>query len=311
MARPLVGLAAHVRPVFMVPVVATSLCGALLAPSVSIWLGAQHAAAVGTTLYVAHLRDGLVDGHLRGEERPSLSVSTYRWATAVAVVVTLGLASSLAVTAGVLAVGSVLALLTLALLHAPYLDKHPVPVTVDYPVGIALTLAGGFATQTGRIPSDVIAAALSVAILLAGIKVGIDRLDAAFDRTVEKRTVPVIAGETGAKRIAVGCFTVSSLVLLGFVGVGVFPRLAAVAAVAAGGCAVATLVARPRWAVMTQMALSYVFVGSLFLALCGGRCAGWTWANRLVRTSAVGQIQLYLVGSGSELVEHFAFAPFL
>lgn len=311
MARPLVGLAAHVRPVFMMPVVATSLCGALLAPSVSVWLATQHAVAVGTTLYVAHLRDGLVDGHLRGEERPSLSVSTYRWATVVAVVVTLGLASSLAATAGVLAVGSVLALLSLALLHAPYLDRYPVPVTVDYPVGIALTLAGGFATQTGRLPSDVIAAALCVAVLLAGIKVGIDRLDAAFDRTVEKRTVPVIAGETGAERIAVGCFTATSLVLLGFIGVGVLPRLAAVAAAAAGGCAVATLVATPRWAVRVQMALSYVFVGALFVGLCGGRCAGWTWANRLVRPSAVGQIQLYLVGSGTELVEHFAFAPLL
>ena len=53
MSRYIAGLLAHVRPVFMLPVVATSICGALLAPSVSASIAAQHAGAVATTLFVA------------------------------------------------------------------------------------------------------------------------------------------------------------------------------------------------------------------------------------------------------------------
>ncbi|WP_254274444.1 ubiquinone biosynthesis protein UbiA [Haloarcula marina] len=311
MERRVVGLAAHVRPVFMLPVLATSVCGALLAPSLSAGLAAQHAAAVGGALFVAHLRDGLVDGHRRGEEVPRLSEATYRWATAAAIAVTLGFASLLAATSGLLAAASVLALLVLALLHAPYLDTHPVPVTLDYPVGIGLTLVGGFAAQTGVVTTGVVAVAANVALLLAGIKVGIDRLDADFDRTVGKRTLPVILGSDGATRVAVGWFTLTALVVLGLVIGGVVTRVAAVAVAAALGCAGVTVVAAPRWAVRVQMALSYVFVGSLFVGLCDGDCVGWTVLPHRFTPSAVGQIQLYLVSGGSQLVEHLALTALL
>jgi 4-hydroxybenzoate polyprenyltransferase len=293
----------------MLPVVATSVCGAALAPSVSAGVAAQHAGAVGTALFVAHLRDGVVDGHVRGEEAPPLSVPAYRWATAAAVAVALVLAASLAVTAGLLAASSVLALLCLALLHAPYLDRHPVPVTVDYPLGIAITLCGGFAAQTGGLTGGVLAVAAGVAALLSGIKVGIDRLDAAFDASVGKRTVPVIASETGATWVAVGCFAAAALAVVGAVAVGMLPRFAALALLPVAGCAVATPAVTPRWAVRLQMALSYAFVGVLFVALCDGRCRGWALVGRLA--SAVGQIQLYLVGRGPELVEHLPLTAFL
>ncbi|WP_324664387.1 UbiA family prenyltransferase [Haloarcula sediminis] len=311
MGGRLAGLAAHVRPVFMLPVVAISVCGALLAPSVDGWLLTQHAVAAGAALFVAHLRDGLVDGHVRGEERPLLSVTTYQRATAAGAAVVLLLAASLAVTANALATGSLVVLLCLALLHAPYLDRHPVPVTVDYPVGIATTLAGGVATQTGTLPADVVAAAASVALLLAGIKIGIDRLDAAFDRTIGKRTIPVIAGPTGTQRAAVGSFTVTALVVLGAVGARVLPPLAVAAAIAAAGCAVATLSLSPGTAVRVQMGLSYVFVGALFFGLCGRDCAGWTAVSRLTPLSAIGQVQLDLVGRGLQLVEDLPLTAFL
>lgn len=307
----LTGLAAHVRPAFMLPVVAISVCGALLAPSVNGWLVAQHAAAAGGALFVAHLRDGLVDGHVRGEERPLLPVATYRRATAAASVVVVLLAVSLAVTANVFATGSIVVLFCLALLHAPYLDRHPVPVTVDYPVGIATAFAGGFATQTGTLPVEAVAAAVSVASLLAGIKVGIDRLDAAFDRTIGKRTVPVIAGTAGAQRVAVGSFAATALVVLVAVWTEVFPALAVIAALAAAGCAGTTLSMAPRTAVRIQMGLSYVFVGALGVGLCGQGCAGWRVVRQLVPLSAVGQVQLYLVRGGLQLVEDLPFTAFL
>ena len=288
MSRHIAGLLAHVRPVFMLPVAATSVCGALLASSVSAGVVALHAGAVTTTLFVAHLRDGFVDGHVRGEETPPLSVAAYRWATAVAVIVVLALTSLLVLTAGLLAAFSVLALLCLALLHAPYLDRHPVPVTVDYPLGIAITLCGGFAAQADGLMAGVLAVAAAVAALLSGIKVGIDRLDAAFDATVGKRTVPVIASETGATWVAVGCFAAAALVVLGAVGTGILPRWVAIALLPAAGCAVATPAVAPRWAVRIQMALSYAFVGVLFVAVCNGRCHGWAILGRFA--SAVGQV---------------------
>ncbi|WP_336338697.1 UbiA prenyltransferase family protein [Haloarcula brevis] len=309
MSRRVAGLLAHVRPVFMLPVVATSVCGAALAPSVSAGIAAQHAGAVGTALFVAHLRDGFVDGHVRGEETPPLSVPAYRWATAAAVAVALALASSLAATAGVLAAASVLALLCLALLHAPYLDRHPVPVTVDYALGIAVTLCGGFAAQAGGLTWGVLAVAAGVAALLSGIKVGLDRLDADFDASVGKRTVPVVASEGGATWVAVGCFAAAALVVVGAIAGRVLPRLAALALLPVAGCAVVTPAVAPRWAVRVQMALSYAFVGVLFVALCGGDCRGWRLVGRLAST--VGQVQLYLVGRGPELVEHFPLTALL
>lgn len=306
----LTGLAAHVRPVFMLPVVGTSACGAVLAPTVDVWLAVQHAVAVGTTLYVAHLRDGLVDGHVRGEEAPPLSVPEYRWATVLAAGVALLLSASLTATVGVLAGGSVAVLLCLALLHAPYLDRHPIPVTVDYPVGIAVTLAGGFATQTGRLPAEVVAVAVSTAVLLAGIKVGIDRLDEAFDRSIGKRTVPVIAGASGARAVAVAGFAAAALSVVAFVVSGVLPSLAALAAVAAICCGVATLALPARTAVRVQMAMSYAFVATLFVAVCAGECAGWRVTARFVPLSAVRQVQFDLVGRGPQLVEYLALAAF-
>jgi 1,4-dihydroxy-2-naphthoate octaprenyltransferase len=309
MSRHIAGLLAHVRPVFMLPVVATSICGALLASGVSAGIMATHAGAVATTLFVAHLRDGFVDGHLRGEETPPLSVAAYRWATAVAGVVAVALASSLVLTAGLLAASSVLALLCLALLHAPYLDRHPVTVTVDYPLGIGITLCGGFAAQAGGLTAGVLTVAAGVAALLSGIKVSIDRLDARFDATVGKHTVPVIASGPGATWVAVGCFAAAALVLLGAVGTGILPWHAAIALLPVAGCAVATPAVTPRWAVRIQIALSYAFVGVLFVTVCNGRCHGWTILSRLA--SAVGQVQLYLVGRGPELVKHFPLTAFL
>ncbi|MDB2238994.1 MULTISPECIES: hypothetical protein [Halorubrum] len=307
MVRRLAGLSAHIRPVFMLPVLAVSVCGALLAPSVNGWLLAQHAAGAGAALFVAHLRDGFVDGHLRGEEDPPLPVSTYRWATAGATLATLLLVASLAATTTTLAAGSLIALLCLALLHAPYLDRYTVPVTVDYPVGIALTLAGGFVTQTGRLRADIAAVAVSVALLLAAIKVGIDQLDATFDGTIGKRTVPVVVGTTRARWVAFGGFVATALAVLAFVWVGVFPWLGIVAAAAAIGCAGAALTLSPYVAVRAQIALSYVYVGALFVALCGPDCV----AGPFVPLSSIREVHLYLVGGGPQLVKDFPFTPLL
>jgi len=78
------------------------------------------------------------------------------------------------------------------------------------------------------------------------VKVGIDRLDAAFDAAVGKRTVPVIASEAGVTWVAVGCFATAALVTLVRVATGILPRLVAVALLPAAGFVAATPALPPR-----------------------------------------------------------------
>jgi len=78
-----------------------------------------------------------------------------------------------------------------------------------------------------------------------------------------------------AQRVAASVFAGAALFVAGFVVTGILPVVASIGAVAAIGCAGATLTVPPRTAVRLQMALSYVFAGALFAALCGRYCAGW------------------------------------
>ena len=275
-------LLAYLRPTFMFPAVGMSAYGAALAPASSfdLLVAVLHAATVGLALFVAHLRDGLVDGHVRGEETPLLSVAVFRWSIGVGAAVVLALAAILLVAGGVIAAASAIALLALALLHAPYLDRHPLTVTVDYPLGIGIALVGGYATQTGGVAVGVVAVATAFGALLSGIKIGIDRLDAAFDSTIEKRTIPVAYGTANADRIAFGVFGGTALLAAGLGAAGVagavalVPAFAFAAAAVPVGCLAATALATDERAVQIQMGLTYVFAVLLFLSTCGGECAG-------------------------------------
>lgn len=275
MSRSFGDALAYVRPTFMLPAVGMSAYGALLAPATSFDPGvaALHAVAVGLALFVAHLRDGLIDGHVRGEEEPRLSVPAFRWSIRVGTVAGVALAAALFAVAGALAGLSILGLLALALLHAPYLDRHPVTVTVDYPVGIGLTIVGGYAAQEPALPAAVVAVAGLFVGLLSGIKLGIDALDAAFDRSIDKRTVPVALGRRGAERVAVGVFGATALATA---GVALALRTPAVfaAAIAPLACLAATRLTAGERRVRAQMAATYLFAGLLFLGACPGRCAG-------------------------------------
>lgn len=165
MSRPLVDLLSYVRPTFFVPAVAMSVYGGSLAPTADIDPGAGvlHACLVGLTLFVAHLWDGYVDGHRRGEETPRLGVAGFRRAISLGSVGVVGLAGVLGWLAGPIVALSAVVLLALALFHEPYLDRNPVTVTVDYPVGIGVALLGGYAIQTREVALPIlgVAAALS------------------------------------------------------------------------------------------------------------------------------------------------------
>jgi 1,4-dihydroxy-2-naphthoate octaprenyltransferase len=185
---------------------------------------------------VAHLRDGYVDFYLRGEDD---DIPLTEWGIQAAVVATtavfLGCVALLWLWVGWLAVALTAPLYVLAILHAPYLDRHPLSVTIDYPTGIALTLLGGFVVQAESLTRTIIVVALAHLLVLAGIKVLLDGLDRDADRRIDKRTIPVVLGPARARFASTVLVASAGVTLALGVGAGLLPPVAlAVAAVPLG-----------------------------------------------------------------------------
>jgi len=257
----------QVHPVFMLPPVAASAFGAVLAVEFSVPLAVLHMVTAFFALYVAHLKDGYVDFHLRGEDDDHpLSVRGCR----------VGLAgASTAFFAGCLAlwylVDPVAALLTLpgwviGYLHAPQLDLTPIGATAGYPVGIGIALLGGFYVQTTTLTPSVVAYAVVFTTILCGIKTIDDATDYSYDRSIGKRTVAVVVGRRRARRLAEGLmFAGMGSTLLLALG-GVFPLAAGAAPVVFGGVFVFAHRAPPKEATMLLIRGSYLFLAVLVVA---------------------------------------------
>lgn len=273
--RPLFdrGLRSQVKPAFMAPAVGTALAGGLLAPSFAPAPGLAHALAVGAALYVAHLVDEYVDAHVRGEDEPSVPARTALLAAAasgVACLALLGLLWARGRRAGALAGAPLLAL---AVLYAPVLDRHPVAGTASYPVGVGLALVGGYAVQVGvdgasAVPPPVAGVAGVLVVALSAVKVSVDRLDRDFDRRVGKRTVPVVLGGRGARRVSAALLVAAAGLVAGLVASGALPAVALLAVPILVVGAGAGLAPSAERAVRVQMALVYPVAAVLLLAGC-------------------------------------------
>jgi len=257
-------LASQVHPVFMLPPIAASWFGATLSGSFSVGLGVTHAVAVFAGLYTAHLKDGYVDFHLRGEDDDHpLTARGCRVAMAGATAVFFGATVAL----GAL-VGPVAALVTLpgwviGSLHAPQLDTNPVTATTGYPLGIAFALVGGHYVQARGFAPVVLAFAGVFLVVLSGIKVIDDAGDYEYDRSIEKRTVAVALGRVRARRTAYGLMALGLVAVLALSALSVFPPGTAVAAIVFA--AVATLARRtaPERATKLLIRGSYLFLAVL------------------------------------------------
>ncbi|MDX1629433.1 MAG: hypothetical protein R3345_12080, partial [Fulvivirga sp.] len=60
--------ASQVHPVFMLPPLAASWFGSVLAGRFSLATGALHMGAIFFAVYTAHVKDGYVDFHVRDED---------------------------------------------------------------------------------------------------------------------------------------------------------------------------------------------------------------------------------------------------
>ncbi len=266
----------QVHPVFMTPPLAASLFGAILAGSVGPLIAVIHVVAMFAAVYTAHVKDGYVDFHVRGEDDDHpLSATGCRVALALSTA-TFGLCClALGVLVDLFAVVLVVPTWLIAYHHAPQLDMNPVTATTGYPLGIALSVLGGYYVQAATLTAVPIAFALVFLTLLSGVKVIDDAQDYAYDRSIEKRTVAVAVGPDRAYGVAYGLMAVALVAVAGFALARVFPVTSLLAALT---FAVVALVARradPELATMLLIRGSYVFLAVLVAAVRFDPVAGF------------------------------------
>lgn len=258
----------QVHPVFMLPPLAASLFGAVLAREVAPTLAAIHVVAMFAAVYTAHIKDGYVDFYVRDEDddhpltergcRVGLSLSTTVFALCCLVLFAL---------VGWIAVALTVPTWLIAYYHAPQLDMNPVTATTGYPLGIALSLFGGFYVQAETIAAVPLGFAVVFLVLLSGIKVIDDAKDYDYDRSIRKRTVAVALGPDRAYTVAYGLMVTALLVVVAFAVLQVFPPTAVLAALAFAAVAVVAQRAPPDLATMLLIRGSYVFLAVLVAAV--------------------------------------------
>jgi len=265
-------LASQVHPVFMLPPVAVSLTGSLLAAretgAFDPTVAALHATAIFAAVYTAHVKDGYVDFFLRGEDDDHpLSTAGCRLALVGAGAVFVAALVGVWLTAGVGAAALTAPTWALGYFHAPQLDTNPITATGGYPSGIALALLGAFLAGHGSLtPIAVGLAGVLLAVLLE-IKVIDDAQDLAYDRSIDKRTVAVVLGPRRARRVAEGLLAAGLLGVAVLAAVGVFPTGTILAVFAFGAVAAVARRADPRLATMLLVRGAYVFLALLLVAL--------------------------------------------
>ena len=261
-------LGSQIHPVFMLPPVASSWFGSMLAGRFSLLVGALHMLAIFFAVYTAHVKDGYVDFYLRGEDDDHpLSAGACR---ATLAGTSLGFFACLAALWALAGIGTVLLTLPTWLIaygHAPQLDTNPITTTTGYPLGIALAIVGGYYAQAGTLETLPLAFALVFLVLLSGIKVIDDAKDYEYDRSISKRTVAVVLGRARARRTAFGLMLVALALVAALVGVGVFPPGSLLAVLAFGLVAVVAARAEPKLATMLLVRGSYVFLALLLVAV--------------------------------------------
>jgi 1,4-dihydroxy-2-naphthoate octaprenyltransferase len=252
----------------MLPPIASSWFGATLAGQFGLLVGTVHAVAIFSAVYTAHVKDGYVDFHVRGEDDDH--PLTERGCRGALVGITLVFVACLALLW--VLVGRGAALITaptwfIGYHHAPQLDTNPVTATTGYPLGIALAITGGYYVQTATLSVLPVAFALVFLVLLSGVKVIDDAQDYEYDRSIEKRTVAVVLGRVRARQVAYGLMAVGLVSVLGLAAVGVFPPSTALAVAAFVAVAAMTVRTGPELSTMLLIRGTYVFLALLLVAV--------------------------------------------
>jgi 1,4-dihydroxy-2-naphthoate octaprenyltransferase len=263
----LAALASQVHPVFMLPPLAASGFGAVLAGEFSLVVAAVHLAAMFCAVYTAHVKDGFVDFHVRGEDDDHpLTEPGCRAALAGASLSFFACAAGLWALVGPGAAALALPAWLIGYHHAPQLDTNPVTTTTGYPAGIAVSLLGGYYAQVGALGAQPFAFAAVLLVLLAGVKVVDDATDYDYDRAIGKRTVAVAVGKPAARRLAYGLMAAAMAGVVAFAALAVFPPSAVLAVGAFAVVAGFAARSEPELATMLLVRGCYVFLAVLVAA---------------------------------------------
>ena len=257
-------LASQVHPVFMLPPVAASAFGAVIAGRMALVPLLLHAAATFFAVYTAHVKDGYVDFYGRGEDDDHpLTATGCRRALVGAGVGFAAAGVGLWIVVDPAAAALALPMWLLGFLHAPQFDTNPVTTTLGYPLGIATAIVGGYYAQAGAVAGDAFAFAAVFAVTLAGVKIIDDATDYDYDRSIDKRTVAVVLGRRRARRLAYALLYAGFTLVVVFAVDGLFPTAAPAAAVAFGAVAAVTTRADAELATMLLVRGAYVFLALL------------------------------------------------
>ncbi|USZ68850.1 UbiA family prenyltransferase [Halorussus salilacus] len=261
-------LASQVHPVFMLPPVACSLFGGVLAGAFAPLSGALHATAIFAAVYTAHVKDGYVDFHVRGEDDDHpLTERGCKGALAASTALFFACLGGLWLAASPGAALLTLPTWLVAYHHAPQLDTNPVTATTGYPLGIALSILGGYYAQADALGAVPLAFAAVFLVLLSGVKVIDDAQDFEYDRSIDKRTVAVALGPRRARTAAYALMTAALVLVVGFAALAVFPPSSVAAVAGFGAVALAARRADPTLATMLLVRGSYVFLALLLVAV--------------------------------------------
>ncbi|MFB6130240.1 MAG: UbiA family prenyltransferase [Salinigranum sp.] len=259
--------ASQVHPVFMLPALAASAFGAVLAGSLHP-VGLLHLAVTFCSLYTAHLKDGYVDFYGREEDDDHpLTESGCR--LGLAVTTALFFLGAAALWVLVAPVAALLALpgWLIGYFHAPQLDTNPVTATAGYPVGIGVTILGGYYVQSASLSGRALAFGAVFVVVLSGIKVVDDAKDYEFDRAIRKRTVAVAVGRRRARSVAFALMAAGLLAAVALTAAAVFPPSSIVGVAAFAAVAAVARRADDRLATMLLIRGSYLFLAALVAAV--------------------------------------------
>jgi len=261
-------LASQVHPVFMLPPLAAAAFGAVLAGEFSLSVAGVHLAAMFSAVYTAHVKDGYVDFHVRGEDDDHpLTAAGCRLAIRGASLLFFACTAALWWLVGPGAAALAVPAWLVAYHHAPQLDTNPVTTTTGYPLGIAVALAGGYYAQAEALAVRPLAFAGVLLVLLSGVKVVDDAQDYDYDRSIGKRSVAVVLGKPGARRLAYGLMAAAMVGVVALAALSVFPPSAAAAVLAFGAVAWFAARADPTTATMLLVRGCYVFLAVLVAAV--------------------------------------------
>ena len=241
----------------MLPPLAASVFGAVLAGRFAPVPLALHVLAAFFAVYTAHVKDGYVDFYDRDEDddHPMTAAGCRRALTGS--------------TFGFVAVTAALAvpMWLLGFLHAPQFDTNPVTTTLGYPLGIAVAIVGGYHAQAGALAAEPLAAGLVFLTTLAGVKIIDDSKDYEYDCSIDKRTVAVVLGRARARRFAYALVYAGFTLVVVLAVDGTFPAAAPLAAVAYGVVTVYATRADAELATMLLIRGAYVFLALLVVAV--------------------------------------------